>query len=76
MPLTVRLFASLRARYGETTEVNLDPPLSALELRSHLQKTEVWTPGARVAVNHEFVGDDATISPGDEVAVVPPVSGG
>ncbi len=30
----------------------------------------------RVAVNHEYVSDDATLSKEDEVAIIPPVSGG
>ena len=30
----------------------------------------------RIAVNHEIARDDATVSPGDEVAFFPPVTGG
>jgi len=30
----------------------------------------------RIAVNHELVRDDAPVSPGDEVAFFPPVTGG
>jgi MoaE-MoaD fusion protein len=32
--------------------------------------------GVRGAVNHEFAGWDAKIANGDEVAFIPPVSGG
>ncbi len=30
----------------------------------------------RVAVNAEFVNDDSRLADGDEVAIIPPVSGG
>lgn len=30
----------------------------------------------RLARNHEYVGVDTVFSPGDEVALIPPVSGG
>jgi molybdopterin converting factor subunit 1 len=33
-------------------------------------------PAMRIAVNQEFVCDDAALHPNDEVAVIPPVSGG
>ncbi|RTR33055.1 molybdopterin converting factor subunit 1 [Robertmurraya yapensis] len=31
---------------------------------------------AMTAVNEEFAGDDEVIHPGDEIAFIPPVSGG
>ncbi len=33
-------------------------------------------PTIRFAVNNSFVEDDAVLNPGDEVALIPPVSGG
>ena len=30
----------------------------------------------RIAVNQDYVGDDAPVSDGDEVAIFPPVTGG
>ena len=30
----------------------------------------------RIAVNHEYVGDEYGLKSGDEVAIIPPVSGG
>jgi molybdopterin converting factor small subunit len=44
-----------------------EPPLS--RVRSRLQ-------GMRFAVNQEFVSLDAQVRDGDEVAILPPVSGG
>lgn len=38
----------------------------------HLQKLDT----AMTAVNEEFASDDDLIQPGDEIAFIPPVSGG
>lgn len=35
-----------------------------------------WSGVIRVAVNREYVPGETALSPGDEVAVIPPVSGG
>jgi molybdopterin synthase catalytic subunit len=37
---------------------------------------EPWREYLRVAVNQEYSPSDRAVSPGDEVAVIPPVSGG
>lgn len=35
-----------------------------------------FRPHVRVSVNRQFVREDARLQPGDEVALIPPVSGG
>lgn len=35
-----------------------------------------WRRSLRIAVNQHYVSDDHPLSEGDEVAVIPPVSGG
>ncbi|MBI4566961.1 MAG: MoaD/ThiS family protein [Planctomycetes bacterium] len=78
------LFASARETLGRAT-VNV--PLAAGEesllagvLRARLG--EIFPPLAgiaacsRLAVNQEFADDQAPVRPGDEVALIPPVSGG
>jgi len=35
-----------------------------------------WRPFLRVAVNREYVPETRAVLPGDEIAIIPPVSGG
>jgi MoaE-MoaD fusion protein len=76
MQVTVRLFAGLRERAG-ATEVELDLPDGAL-VRDALDRLQPLTDGVPVvmAVNHEYADGGASLHPGDEVALIPPVSGG
>lgn len=76
MSITIRLFASLQAQYGETLTINLTPPILAKKLEEMLRQQGVWTEGARIAVNKKFATPEDTINQEDEVAVIPPVSGG
>lgn len=76
MPLTVKLFASLRSRFGGEVILPIEPPVSVAEIACELQEKTAWTHGARIAVNHAFAHSTCTVEPGDEVAVIPPVSGG
>jgi MoaE-MoaD fusion protein len=72
--VTVRLFAGLRERAG----------LSRLELEDVARIEDVWPalglgdepPGLLYAVNREYVEAGHELADGDEVAVIPPVSGG
>jgi molybdopterin converting factor subunit 1 len=78
--VAVRLFAGLRERAGsERLEVELPDGASVSDLLAAMAATPVGAlaPGqCVVAVNREYAGPDAPISAGDEVALVPPVSGG
>ena len=75
----VRLFASYREAAGTA---RLDVPLPAgARVRDLVAQLEARVPGlarARglVAVNQTYVGEDFRLHGGEEVAFIPPVSGG
>ncbi|WP_249009184.1 molybdopterin converting factor subunit 1 [Conexibacter sp. DBS9H8] len=81
MTIKVRLFAILRERAG-TDSLELDLPAGATvadALRALAQRPglEALAQGAaRIAVNREYADPATRIGPEDEVAVIPPVSGG
>jgi molybdopterin synthase catalytic subunit len=72
--IRVRLFAGLRERAG----------WSERELDGIERVADVWSAlglgdepaGLLYAVNLEYAGEDAPLADGDEVALIPPVSGG
>ena len=74
----ILFFAHLRDAVGEeviTMDVSGKTVKDVKELLSStydLQKFDT----VMTAVNEEFASDDETIQPGDEIAFIPPVSGG
>ena len=74
MRVTVRLFAGLRERAGA----------ARVELEDVERVDDVWArlglgdepPGLMLAVNREYVERGHALHDGDEVALIPPVSGG
>jgi MoaE-MoaD fusion protein len=72
----VRLFAALRERAGAGSV--------GVELPDDARVSDVWAaldlgdepPGILFAVNKAYAERDAALSTGDEVALIPPVSGG
>jgi molybdopterin synthase catalytic subunit/molybdopterin converting factor small subunit len=74
--VTVRLFANLRERAGASSR--------PLELVDGAVVADVWPalglgdepPGLLFAVNRAYAGREAVLADGDEVALIPPVSGG
>jgi molybdopterin converting factor subunit 1 len=76
MQVRVRLFAALRERAG-TGELELELPDGA-RVADVIERLHHVVEGVPVvmAVNHEYAADDATLSAGDELALIPPVSGG
>jgi MoaE-MoaD fusion protein len=76
MLVRVRLFAILRERAG-TSELELDLPDGAC-VRDALAHVEPLAPGLPLvmAINREYADADAPLAPGDELALIPPVSGG
>jgi MoaE-MoaD fusion protein len=76
MRVTVRLFAGLRERAG-TNELELDLPDGA-RVRDALAEVEEIAAGVPLvmAVNREYADAEAPLAAGDELALIPPVSGG
>ncbi|HSA88511.1 MAG TPA: molybdopterin converting factor subunit 1 [Burkholderiales bacterium] len=85
MKVKVRFFANLRERLGTGAEL-VEIPDSASTvagLRLHLMgRGGAWQEAlgdnklVRVAVNQDMAAANAPLSPGDEVAFFPPVTGG
>jgi len=81
MRVTVRLFGPIREAAGaKELHVQLPGDATAATLRALLAEKhpEIAALGARlrVSVNREFAAADAPLADGDEVALLPPVSGG
>jgi molybdopterin synthase catalytic subunit len=76
MEVRVLLFAGLRERAG-TGAVSIDLPDGAC-VRDALARMAALTAGCPVvmAVNQEYAGEGDPLHPGDELALIPPVSGG
>ena len=76
MHVSVRLFAGLRERAGED-QIELELPDTA-SVGDALAELAWLTGGVRVvmAVNREYADDSTRLSAGDELALIPPVSGG
>jgi molybdopterin synthase catalytic subunit len=72
--VTVRLFAGLRERAG-TARLELDDVARVGDVWAKLELGD--EPGGLLyALNREYAGPDDALHDGDEVAVIPPVSGG
>ncbi|MFL5829811.1 MAG: molybdenum cofactor biosynthesis protein [Solirubrobacteraceae bacterium] len=76
MHVQVRLFAVLRERAG-SGEIDLELPDGA-SVADALDELHNITDGVRVvmAVNQEYADPELALNPGDELALIPPVSGG
>jgi molybdopterin synthase catalytic subunit/molybdopterin converting factor small subunit len=74
--VTVRLFAILRERAG-SREIELELPEGAL-VRDALERLDDLAGGLPLvmAINRDYADADAPLSAGDELALIPPVSGG
>ena len=80
MRVAVRFFAMFRERAGVShTEVELPDGSSPAQLLERLRTQFPSLPSESpvlMAVNSEYVSEEAVLQDGDEVAFIPPVSGG
>ena len=82
MTVTVRLFAILRERAGTNSlEVELDEGATVADLLEELSARPelgdlLTRMPVRMAVNRDYAEPGTALAPGDELALVPPVSGG
>lgn len=81
MTLTVHLFARARELAGaDAVTVTLPAGSTVAELRCGVAAQFPALAGlltvSALAVNHDFAEDTRVLDPADELAVIPPVSGG
>ena len=79
--ITLKLFAAFGEAYGVsevTLELPPDTPVSQVLESSIAQypQLEQWRDRTRFGLNMEFVSPDTILQDGDEVVLIPPVSGG
>ncbi len=81
MILQVKLFAVAKQIVdSDTFEIESNEPITIGDIRDrllaiHPRFSEVM-PNCRFAVNAAYVNDDTVVSSADEIAIIPPVSGG
>ena len=81
MKVRVRVFAALREILGkDEVEVDLPDGTTVEGLWDQLvdddDRLEPFTKSINFAINHDFVGKETELKGNDEVAFLPPVSGG
>jgi molybdopterin synthase sulfur carrier subunit len=79
--VTVKLFAAYQEAYG-VSELVLELPSGTTvaavldQLINQHPELQQWRNLTRFGVNFQFVEPDTTLQKGDEVVLIPPVSGG
>ncbi|MEZ5098711.1 MAG: molybdenum cofactor biosynthesis protein MoaE [Thermoleophilia bacterium] len=77
MRVHVKLFAGLRERAGfAERELELPDGAPVADVARAIPELGGLPDGLRFAVNKEYAADDRPLADGDEVALIPPVSGG
>jgi sulfur-carrier protein len=79
----ILFFGSLGERIGRELDIELDEPgCTVAELRGRLAEALpaaaglLTSPSVRACIDREMAGEAARVLPGNEVAFVPPLSGG
>lgn len=73
-PWKIKLFAYLRERHGETVSIEADATVG--DVLDALTAAGIGGDYCRLAVNKAFAVRDLVLVEGDELALIPPVSGG
>lgn len=86
MAIKVRFFAALREQLGTDSLDIAKVPASTVDVNTLLELIRqrlgdraieiLRAPNVRVALNQEFVTDQCRIGDGDEIAFMPPITGG
>jgi molybdopterin converting factor subunit 1 len=81
MNVTIKLFSLAKDLAGfEERRIQLAAEATAAEILHYLSELnptfDAWKGSVRLAVNQEYVPNSHPLREGDEVAVIPPVSGG
>lgn len=80
MRVRVLFFGHLKDLAGECEQLVLPDPASVKDMLTVLCKRfpelSQWLGPARIAVNMEYASSDTPLHEGDEVALLPPMSGG
>ena len=81
MTIRVRFFAILKDKAGRgSVDLELSPGATVADALTLLSDSEVelvtWLPKVATAVNREYAAHDRVLNEGDELALIPPVSGG
>lgn len=81
MIVKVLFFASLKDITGQSgidleLEENAAVEYLKVKITSMYPKLEPFMSSVKIAINQEFAEEDSVIKNGDELAILPPVSGG
>ncbi len=80
MRVEVLLFASIKDAVGPSIAIDVDEPATVTTLRRALEAAHPvlarFGTRAKLAINETWAKETDSLSPGDTVALLPPVAGG
>ena len=74
--ITVLCFGPLAEILGRTSQISINSTSTCKQVIVDLGIEEWLNNGLKIAINGEMCDFDSQLSPGDELALLPPVSGG
>ena len=81
LTVTIKLFAIYQEAYGQTEIQRTFPPGTAIatvleQILQEKPQLAPWQTITRFGCNHQFVPGETLLKDGDEIVLIPPVSGG